>query len=287
MSNLEHLLFLFLALSLGLSVGSFLNVVIFRVPERLSVVRPGSRCPVCKYEIRWYDNIPVLSFLLLRGKCRVCKTEISIQYPMIEAMTGILALTCAVQWGFSWDALYYFLFCASLVAITFIDIPYQIIPFEISIPSLILGMAGSFLVSSLAWQDSFVGALVGFSLIAGIGQGYYLLTKRVGIGMGDAWLLAIIGAFLGWKSIPFVLFASAVQGLVVSVASMSLGWMKKAPPLPDPDEVEESGPPEPQEDQEMSIRHAAVPYGPFLSLAALEYLFFSSYIYHYLYSRLF
>ena len=269
---------------MGASVGSFLNVVIYRLPEGESIVRPGSHCPKCKKPISMRDNIPILGWLLLRGRGRCCGQPISIQYPLIELAVAALAVACWTRFGMHFDALYYFVFCSLLVAVTFIDLPYQIIPHELSVTGIVLGLAGSFLSIRVHAVDSAMGALSGFLVITGIIGAYYVVRRTEGMGMGDAFLLAMIGSFLGWQSLIFVIFASSAQGAVVSLLSIWAGFMKKAPPLPDPAEVEERGPLTPDENPEMPIMKAAVPFGPFLALAALEWLFFGDYIAHKLFS---
>lgn len=266
-----------LVLAFGLSIGSFLNVVVYRLPRGLSVVKPRSKCPGCGNMIAWYDNIPVLSYLMLGASCRHCHSPISIRYPLIELATGLLAVACYYRFGFSLALVFYFLFAAALVAITFIDISFQIIPNEISLPAIPLGIACALLTNKVTWFDSVMGAVVGFSLIALIAYGYYFLTHREGIGLGDAKLLAMMGAFLGWPAIPFILLAGSVQGLVVALTAIGMGWMRKAPPLPDPTEWKDGEPPEPG--AEVKLRHAAVPFGPFLALAGLEFMFFGGWFY--------
>ncbi len=264
----------------GISIGSFLNVVILRLPKGMSIVRPASRCPKCGYVLRWYDNIPLLSYILLAGKCRKCRTPISIQYPLVELLSGVLAVACYYRFGLTPELGVYFVFVAALIAVTFIDIPYQIIPNEISIPGALLGVGVSFFTRSVTWQDSLIGAVLGFGLIAVIAYGYFFLTKREGMGMGDAKLLAMIGAFLGWQSIPFVLLAGSVQGVIFAVITMGFGLMRKEAPLPDPEEWEDGERPVSRE--EVPLRLAAIPFGPFLSLAALEFLFFGTVYYRWL-----
>lgn len=262
----------------AISIGSFLNVVIARLPLRQSIVRPRSRCPKCGMEIKWYDNIPILSFLMLGGKCRRCKTSISLQYPLVELLTGTLALACYYKFGLTISFFVYFAFLAALVAATFIDLPYQIIPNEITYPLIPLGFLASFFTGQLNWFDSLMGGVMGFSIIALIVYGYYFLTKREGMGMGDAKLLAVIGVFLGWQAIPFVLFAGSLQGVVVAVIGILTGLVKKTEPLPDPDEWTD-GEPEIVNDPQLPMRKASIAFGPFLSLAAIEFLFFGEWYY--------
>jgi leader peptidase (prepilin peptidase)/N-methyltransferase len=273
-------LFVFL---FGAAIGSFLNVVILRLPKHESLVRPPSHCPKCNYKLRWYDNIPILSYLMLGAKCRSCKAPISIQYPLIELISAALAVACYAKFGLGVELVVYFLFCALLIAISFIDIPYQIIPNELSLPGIALGIAASF-VTRVQWFDAVIGAAVGFVMIALIVYGYWFLTKREGMGMGDAKLLAMLAAFLGWQSIPFILLAASIQGLVIALAGIGLGFIKKAPPLPDPDEEPVQPAPDAATQEETPLRFAAVPFGPFLSLAAIEFLFFGDWYYTFLLS---
>jgi len=263
----------------GISIGSFLNVVILRLPKKQSLVSPPSHCPRCNYGLRWYDNVPILSYITLGGKCRKCRKPISIQYPLIELLTGVLALACYAHFDLTPAMFVYFIFCAILLTITFIDIPYQIIPNEISLPGILIGIGASFFIPELRWQDSLIGAIIGFLLIFLVAYGYWFLTKREGIGMGDAKLLALLGAFLGWQAIPFLLLGSSLQGLAVFFIGYAFGLIKKQPPLPDPDEEQESATNgEKEGEEELSVRHAAIPFGPFLALSGLEFLFFGKII---------
>lgn len=243
----ENTLSFFVAL-FGALVGSFLNVVIVRLPEEgASVVFPASHCPACKKDIAWYDNIPLLSFLLLRGRCRQCGAGISWRYPLVEAAMALLSLALYLHFGLTLLFPIYFLFCAALVAVIFIDFQHQIIPDVISLPGIVVGFALSFVNPFVTWQDAGLGVLFGggsFYLVALI---YYLLTKREGMGGGDIKLLAMIGAFLGWQSLPFVVFGSSLLGTVAGVWAML--------------EQRKGG-------------KTVIPYGPFLAMAALLYLFF-------------
>lgn len=232
----------------GALVGSFLNVVIVRLPEEgASVVFPASHCPACKKPIAWHDNIPLVSFLLLRGRCRHCGERISWRYPLVEAAMAFLALALYQNFGLTQLYPIYFLFCAALIAIIFIDLQHQIIPDLISLPGIIIGFALSFVNPFVSWQDAGLGIVFGggsFYLVALV---YYLLTKREGMGGGDIKLLAMIGAFLGWQSLPFVVFGSSLLGTVVGVGAMV---------------------------KQRKGGKTVIPYGPFLAIAALLYLFF-------------
>ena len=153
--------------SYGAIVGSFLNVVILRLPSgERSIVFPPSRCPQCETHIRWYDNIPILSFFCLLGKCRYCKTKISFQYPLVELATALLSLALYTKFGLSFEYFFYFLFVGSLLAIIFIDIAHQIIPDIISLPGIVIGFAGSFFCDVVTWQQSGLGILLGGGVAA-------------------------------------------------------------------------------------------------------------------------
>ncbi|MBA3014228.1 MAG: prepilin peptidase [Proteobacteria bacterium] len=231
-------------------VGSFLNVVILRLPnEGESIVLPPSHCPQCKALIRWFDNVPVISFLLLLGRCRHCRQPISWQYPAVELLMALLSYALCYRFGLSLDFLVYFLFCAALLVIIFIDLHHGIIPDVISLPGIVAGFAVSFIgVGGVTWQASGLGLLVGGGIFYAIAAGYYLCAGRAGMGGGDIKLLAMIGAFLGWQSLPFVIFASALLGSVVGIGAMI---------------------------KQKKGGKTVIPYGPFLAVASYGYLFFS------------
>jgi leader peptidase (prepilin peptidase)/N-methyltransferase len=237
----------------GSVVGSFLNVVILRLPDpSQSIVFPGSHCPKCNTELHWYENIPIVSYIFLRGKCRTCKTGISAQYPLVELCMGLLTLALFHKFGLSLAFVLYFLFLAALLVIIFVDIHLQIIPDTISLPGIVIGFAGSFINPLVSWQQSGLGILLGGGVLYAIAFGYYLLAKRDGMGGGDIKLLAMIGAFLGWQSLLFVIFASSLSGSVVGIAAMikqGRGGQTK------------------------------IPFGPFLALAAMAFLFFQDNIF--------
>jgi len=238
---------------LGALVGSFLNVVILRLPdENASIVFPASHCPKCKKHISWYDNIPVLSFLVLGGRCRHCREEISWQYPLVEILMAALAYGLFTRFYIGVSFAIYFLFCAALLAIIFIDIHHQIIPDRISLPGIVLGLALAFVNPHISWQESVLGALCGGGIFYAIAYGYYLLAGRVGMGGGDIKLLAMIGAFLGWRSLPFVIFSSALLGSVIGIGAMV---------------------------KQRKGGKTQIPYGPFLAIGSYIYLFFQNEIY--------
>jgi leader peptidase (prepilin peptidase)/N-methyltransferase len=232
----------------GALVGSFLNVVIFRLPnEGESVIFPASHCPKCGTQLRWFENIPVFSWLALRGKCRTCKVPISLQYPVVEMAMALLSGALYRHFGPSFAAVQYFLFVAALLAIIFIDLHHQIIPDVISLPGIVIGFVGSFFNPLVSWQQAGLGILIGGGILYGVAVGYVLLTGKEGMGGGDIKLLAMIGAFLGWQSLLYVVFASSLAGSVIGGASL-LAQKKGS--------------------------QTRIPFGPFLSLAALSWLFF-------------
>lgn len=231
----------------GLVVGSFLNVCICRLPEGQSVVSPPSRCPHCSYRIRWYDNIPLFSYLLLRGRCRGCNARISLQYPLVELLNGILTLLLFLRFGPTLTFAALFLFCSALVVITFIDLEHQIIPDEISLPGIVIGLILSFFLPGQSWLNSLLGILLGGGSLLLVAYLYQLLTGKEGMGGGDIKLLAMMGAFLGWKAIPFIIFASSLVGSLVGITIMLL--QKKDSKL-------------------------AIPFGPYLAFGAVLYIFY-------------
>ena len=230
---------------LGAIVGSFLNVCIYRIPAGESVVSPGSRCPGCQKAIRWYQNIPVLSYLLLRGRCASCGIRISPRYPLVEALTGVLLLLVFHAFGLQWATLVYWVFVAALVTITFIDLDHQIIPDVISLPGIPVGFLASFAVPWLSWSDSLIGILAGGGSLYLVAVGYELLTKKEGMGGGDIKLLAMMGAFLGWQAVLPIIFLSSFIGSLIGVPLMLIKG---------------------------ADTRLAIPFGPFLALAAVIYL---------------
>jgi leader peptidase (prepilin peptidase) / N-methyltransferase len=237
----------------GAVVGSFLNVCIYRLPKGESVVFPPSRCPGCGSRIPWYDNVPIFSYLLLRGRCRTCRAAISPQYPLVEAINGLLTLFLFMRFGLSFAFVVLFLFCSALVVITFIDLEHQIIPDAISLPGIIAGFAFSFFLPQLGWKDSLIGILVGGGSLYLVATLYQLFTGKEGMGGGDIKLLAMMGAFFGWKAVPFIIFVSSLVGSVIGVTVMLV--QKKDTKL-------------------------AIPFGPFLAFGALLYIFFGRQVIH-------
>jgi leader peptidase (prepilin peptidase)/N-methyltransferase len=241
------LIFYMFALVFGAVVGSFLNVCICRLPEGKSIVSPPSACPRCGKGISWYDNIPVISFLVLRARCRSCGEPISWRYPLVEALNGILTLLLFSKFGPTLLFPALFIFCSSLVVITFIDLDHQIIPDEISLPGIVIGFLFSFFLPGIGWLNSLFGILLGGGSLFLVAWSYEKLTGKEGMGGGDIKLLAMMGAFLGWRSVPFIIFAASLVGSVIGVAVMML--QKKDGKL-------------------------AIPFGPFLAFGAVLYIFY-------------
>lgn len=282
---------------LGAIVGSFLNVVISRLPEGLSVVRPRSRCPKCGGSIRWYLNIPVLSWILLRGKCATCAQPISVRYPIVELLTALLFLAVARRYGQSEATVLGLILAGSLIAITFIDLDVWEIPDEISLPGILLGAALRPWAFDVPWYDGLLGVLVGGGALWAVRAGFFLLRKKEGLGFGDVKLIAMIGAFLGAKAVLPVLMIASVTGIAGGVVMLALGFKEdeRAPEddtaataEPEPEaqpeaETEAAAESEPgaeedsdEEEEDWVPPKNAVPFGPFLALGALAQLLFGA-----------
>ncbi len=256
--------FLIWVFAIGAVVGSFLNVVIARVPKGESIVSPRSRCPRCGSAIAWYDNVPIVSWIALRAKCRRCGLPISVRYPIVEILTGVLAVAVVRQVGATWSAVGYFAFAACLLALAYIDLDTWLLPHQMTWPLLALGLASPLWNRALPFAESGIGAAAGFAVFAAVALLGEKVLRRETMGWGDVWLLAAIGAWLGWPALLPVVLLSAVQGAVVG--SLMLALRRAPDPAPPP-------PAESSDEDWVPPRHA-VPYGPFLALAALEYLFF-------------
>jgi leader peptidase (prepilin peptidase)/N-methyltransferase len=217
-------------LLLGLFFGSFFNVCIWRIPRRKSIVRPPSHCPRCKTPIRFYDNIPVLSWLLLRGKCRACGKPISARYPLVEALTGVLFLLLALRFGVSWQLLRGLVFAGILVIVAFIDLDTQVIPDAISLPGVAVGLLSSLLVRELV--PALIGAAAGAALIFLAGWFWKLATRREGMGSGDVVLAAMMGSFLGWRQGLLAIFLGVVMGVIVGGGAALLRRRDLNRPIP-------------------------------------------------------
>ncbi|RLB20208.1 MAG: prepilin peptidase [Deltaproteobacteria bacterium] len=243
----------------GLALGSFANVCIYRLPLGRSIVSPPSSCPHCGQQIKFYDNIPLLSYLLLKGKCRVCGHPISAQYPLVELSMGLISLALFIRYGASYQYILYLLFTGSLVVITFIDLHHQIIPDVVSLPGIAVGFLSSFFLISVSWIDSVIGIVAGGGALLVIAIIFEKLTGREGMGGGDIKLLAMIGAWMGWKALPFIVLVSSLAGTIIGGGALLITG------------------------KGYGVR---IPFGPFLAMGTLIYFFFGSMILQW-YSRLF
>ncbi len=346
MNSLDAIFWIFtgFAFVLGTVVGSFLNVVIYRVPAGLSIVHPPSRCPVCEQPIRWYDNIPIFSWaVLLRGKCRNCATPIPARYALVEGLTGVLT---AALWfkiahpAFATVATFeqtpainyllpfglYFVFVCLMVVITFVDLDHFLIPHRFTLPGMVLGVATPLLFNFLLgpgslsgfWPpvtiwESVIGLVLGGGAVVVIFYGYFAIRGVAGIGGGDVTLMAVVGAWLGWPSVIFVFFAASLQGTIAAGIAMLAGGglVRNSAELFEEDEDEEpagadaeaapvaDAPVRADMDADIVVDleapdaasveasddgadaqagapaagGLAVPFGPFIALAALEHLF--------------
>ena len=233
----------------GAMVGSFLNVCIIRLPREESIITPGSHCPHCDQPIKFYDNAPLISYLLLGGKCRYCKRAISVQYPLIEGITAISSLLLFLRYGPSWSYLFYFSFVAALIVITVIDLYHQIIPDVISIPGIGVGLLGALIIPHIPFFNSLIGILLGGGSLFVIATLYQWLFKREGMGGGDVKLLAMIGAFLGWEAVILTILFSSLIGSITGITLMVI--------------------------KGKDFKYA-IPFGPFLSLGAVIALFYKN-----------
>jgi leader peptidase (prepilin peptidase)/N-methyltransferase len=237
----------------GAILGSFLNVCIYRLPRSESILSPPSHCPNCGEPVKFYDNIPIVSYVILMGKCRRCKQYISIRYPLVEGLSGLLCIALFLRYGLTLNFLLLLPLVLALIIITFIDLDYQIIPNVISIPGIPIGIGASFISPLISWTESVYGMLIGGCFLLAVGQIYKWVTKKEGMGFGDVKLLAMIGAWLGWKAIPFILFSSSLIGTLIGGGSLLLS--KKG-------------------------LRSRIPFGPFISLATIIYIFFGQELIH-------
>jgi leader peptidase (prepilin peptidase)/N-methyltransferase len=270
---------------LGLLVGSFLNVVIARVPHDLSIVRPRSRCPHCGHSLPWYENIPLLSWLYLRGKCRGCGAPISWRYPVVELLTSLLFIACLRRFGWTWELASALMLVVLLIPLTFIDLEHWLLPFALTIPGIALGLLFSIPQGLERFRDSALGAAAGFFGFLAMERIGRRVFKREALGGGDKYLLALIGAFLTYRALLGVVFLASLQGAVVG--SILLALSGRAGPAPPPNERGERAPiPSPpptgadipegpapvghDEEDDWQPGPTNLPYGPWLALGALE-----------------
>lgn len=240
----------------GSLIGSFLNVCIYRIPRKQSIIWPSSRCPSCSSPIKFYDNIPIFSYyLFLRGKCRYCKEKISARYPFVEALNAAFYLFVIWRFGLEWSSAIYCILCSAMIIITFIDYDYQIIPDRITLPGIPMGIiAGSFLLpdpflraTELGYMASLIGAISGFSFFYIIAFLSIKILNKEGMGGGDIKMMAMVGGFLGWKAVILTTFLGSLFGSIIGIGLMVLKGRDKG---------------------------SLIPFGPFLAAGAIVSLFF-------------
>ncbi len=268
LSSSTYLVVQIFSFILGAVVGSFLNVCIYRLPREESIAFPPSHCTSCNNPIKFYDNIPILSYLILGGKCRNCSMRISPIYPIIELISAVLTLLAVRQFGINMDTLFYIVLIYSLIIITFIDLEHLLIPNVFTFPGIGVGIIFNLIITNWGYasdlldtpdlknflrfisevpiMSSILGVLIGGGLLYFIGFLYEVIRKREGMGMGDVKLLAMLGAFLGWQGVIFIVFLSSIIGTVIGLSIILY--------------------------QRENLKYA-IPFGPFLSIAAIIYIF--------------
>jgi leader peptidase (prepilin peptidase)/N-methyltransferase len=284
----------------GLAFGSFLNVCIYRLPLGLSVVKPRSACPKCKQPIAFYDNVPVLSWVMLRGRCRHCQAEISPRYFVIELLTGFLFLACYRYFGLTLATLKYCTFAFLLLGLIFTDAETKLLPNKLTLPGIALGLAFSLIVpvNDLASQfasgvvnlpvsgdiatrvfslfDSFLGAAVGASFIYGVGAIYLRWRHVEGMGLGDVKLMAMVGAFLGIKLTVFTIFTASLAGSLFGLATVFMVWIKRSRRFLSRFSSAQAARRRAWQSAQMVYRYYQMPFGVFLGSMALFALFFGN-----------
>ncbi|RKQ63470.1 type 4 prepilin peptidase 1 [Thermovibrio guaymasensis] len=227
----------------GLIFGSFLNVCIYRIPKGKSILWPPSSCPNCGSRIKWYDNVPVLSYIILRGKCRNCGKKISPIYPIVELLTGTLTAAVVCNFDLSFDSLYYLILVYYLIVVSFIDMKTMEVPVKLSYFALVSGILLFLFTENHSFKEAIFGASLGAGVILFIIETYFVFTGKEGMGYGDANIMAVVGAFLGWEKVLLTLFLASMVGALYGLLTLK----KKG---------------------------AAIPFGPFISVGALISLFF-------------
>jgi leader peptidase (prepilin peptidase)/N-methyltransferase len=235
--------YIFFAFLFGAAFGSFANVIIYRLPEGLSILG-RSYCHKCKAQVSWRHNIPIFSYFLLKGCCSSCKQTFSLRYPLVEFIMGFLFALVVFQYGVTWTSIEYLIMVFGLVTASFIDYDHMILPDEITLSGLVIGLIGAALNPDRQFLDALLGVLFGGGILWSVAYIYFLFTGREGLGGGDIKLLAWLGALLSWKAIPFIILSSSVIGSVVGlISSKNRGDLK-----------------------------TMIPFGPFLALGAIPYI---------------
>jgi leader peptidase (prepilin peptidase) / N-methyltransferase len=286
--NLDSWIFSLLAawlVATGLTLGSFLNVVIARVPMDQSIVRPRSRCPHCGHQLPWYENIPLFSYLALRGKCSACRAPISLRYPFVELLTGLLFLACLSRFGWTWELVRALVLVSFLIPLTFIDLEHWLLPFSLTIPGLVLGLLSAIPLGLDALRDAAVGAAVGFGAFWGLEWVGQKIFRKEALGGGDKWLLAMLGAFLTYRSLLGIILLSSLQGSIVGLTLLAVRGRAGPAPSPEPEpkaapksgsKSEQAG--EDDEEDDWVPGPTNIPFGPWLALAGLELLLLGPWI---------
>lgn len=262
-------LFITLSVLLGLMVGSFLNVVIYRLPKMMeqdwhaqclnlqgkppepqatfNLATPGSSCPQCGHQIKAHENIPVISWLFLKGRCSSCGTRIGVRYPLVEALTGTLIGLVSWQFGYGTDTVFIWLFTFALIALTFIDFDTQLLPDDITLPLLWLGLLFNLDHGFTDLSSAVVGAVIGYLSLWSIYWAFKLATGKEGMGYGDFKLLAALGAWFGWQLLPAIILLSSISGAIIGIGLILFAKHGRETPMP---------------------------FGPFLAIAGIAALFF-------------
>ncbi len=233
----------------GLVVGSFVNVCIYRLPRNESIVFPSSHCPECKTPVRPWHNLPVIGFLVLKGKCRDCQTPISWRYPLVEILHGFGFLFILRQFGPSLQTLIYLAFFSSLVAVIFIDLSHQIIPDAITLPGIVIGVITASTILPPGPLNSLIGLFLGGGIFYLVAILSLKILKKEGMGGGDIKLIAMIGAFLGWQGVLLTIFLASLSGSIIGLSMILLRGRTRAD---------------------------LIPFGPYLAFGAVTSLFWGS-----------
>jgi len=224
----------------GLMVGSFSNVCVYRIPRGESVAFPGSHCPNCNHDIAWYDNMPLLSWIILGGKCRHCFGRISVRYPFLEALMGVSWAWLAYHYGLNPVLLQAIILVSLLWILTLIDLETGLLPNVLTLPGIVIGLFFAWWLGF--FMDALIGAVAGYGVFWLVAKVFLLITGKEGMGYGDFKLLAMLGAFMGWQALPFIVFASSSVGAIVGLAYLKLA---------------------------SKDRHAEIPFGPYLALSGM------------------
>jgi leader peptidase (prepilin peptidase)/N-methyltransferase len=220
------------AAAYGMVFGSFLNVVVHRLPRGMSLLRPGSHCPACGTPVRWFDNVPVLSYLLLGGRCRACRVAISPRYPLVELASGALTVAVVARFGLTLSGLEAMLLVMLLLPLAFIDLEHHLLPDVLTLPGIAVGLAGSLVGGLVPLFDAATGAAVGAAVPYAVIVIYRWLRGAEGMGLGDVKLLAMIGAFLGWRGVLLTLGLAATAGALLGLTLIALGRGRRDTELP-------------------------------------------------------